>query len=143
MKKIIVTFAAAAALIMAGCAGSSEKKTSENEVQQENVKEHNEQADGVASGKGVPVIMDFSAEWCPPCRQLKPVFHALGEEYKGKVDFVTVNVDSMPELAEKYKIFVNYPHLCFCRAKARRFTALWVFRTADEIKSDISSHFKN
>ena len=142
MKKIIVTFAAAAALIMAGCAGSSEKKTSENEVQQENVKEHNEQADGVASGKGVPVIMDFSAEWCPPCRQLKPVFHALGEEYKGKVDFVTVNVDSMPELAEMYKIS-SIPTLVFLSSEGEEIHRTVGFRTADEIKSDISSHFKN
>ncbi len=62
----------------------------------------------------------------PPCRQLKPVFHALGEEYKGKVDFVTVNVDSMPELAEKYKIS-SIPTLVFLSSEGERFTALWVF----------------
>jgi thioredoxin 1 len=41
----------------------------------------------------LPVVVDFGAEWCGPCRSLDPIVESLAEEYAGKVKFVSVNID--------------------------------------------------
>ena len=51
---------------------------------------------------GVPVLIDFYADWCMPCKMFGPVFEATAEEFEGKVKFVKVNIDESPEIAEKY-----------------------------------------
>ncbi len=57
----------------------------------------------VLQAKGV-VVVDFYADWCPPCRMLGPVVEKAAEEYAGKVKFVKVNVDKHQDLAGKYEV---------------------------------------
>ncbi len=49
-------------------------------------------------------IKKFGAEWCGPCRALKPVLEQLKTEYAGKADFIEYDVDNSPEEAVKYSV---------------------------------------
>lgn len=51
-----------------------------------------------------PVLLDFWAEWCGPCRMLSPVIAAVAEKYDGKVKVGKVNVDEEPELANAFQV---------------------------------------
>ena len=52
----------------------------------------------------LPVVMDFYATWCGPCRQLAPTMDSLADLYAGKIKFVKVNVDESPKLAQKFQV---------------------------------------
>ena len=51
-----------------------------------------------------PVLVDFWAEWCAPCKMVAPVLDDLAEEYEGKIKFTKVDVDTNPQTALKYGI---------------------------------------
>ena len=52
----------------------------------------------------VPVLVDFYADWCGPCRMLAPTLDKLAVEFSGKARIVKVNVDKEPELATRYQV---------------------------------------
>lgn len=51
-----------------------------------------------------PVLVDFWAEWCGPCRALAPAVHAVAEAYNGKAKVVKLNVDDSPNVPARYGI---------------------------------------
>jgi putative thioredoxin len=61
-------------------------------------------ADVIEASTQVPVIVDFWAPWCGPCKQLGPLLERLVKQYAGKVKLVKVNVDQSQELAAQFKV---------------------------------------
>jgi len=51
-----------------------------------------------------PVMVDFWAEWCQPCRQIAPALEELASEYQGKITVAKVNIDENPQVPTKYGV---------------------------------------
>src|SRR5262245_2680722 len=51
-----------------------------------------------------PVLVDFWAEWCPPCRKVAPLLDEIATEMAGKVEIVSMNTDENPETAMAYRV---------------------------------------
>ncbi|WP_343902995.1 thioredoxin [Arthrobacter rhombi] len=81
------------------------------------------QADVLDSSK--PVIVDFWAEWCGPCRMLSPILDQIAAEHSEKIDVVKVNVDENPGIAAKYGI-TSIP-------------AVYVFQNGDHVATSIGA----
>lgn len=66
------------------------------------VKDSNFEKEVIKSG--TPVLVDFFAEWCGPCKMAEPILEELSESYKGKVKFVKVNVDEDKKAPGRYGV---------------------------------------
>jgi thioredoxin 1 len=67
-----------------------------------NITAENFEAEVMQSDK--PVVIDFWASWCGPCRMFAPTFEKVGEELASTVKFAKINVDEQEELARKFRV---------------------------------------
>ncbi|WP_432183720.1 thioredoxin [Streptomyces tendae] len=76
----------------------------------------------------LPVLVEFTADWCPPCRQMAPVLTALAEEEGDRLRVVQLNVDQNPATTNAYKV-LSMP-------------TFMVFRGGEPVKSMVGSRPK-
>ena len=70
--------------------------------------------DQMVSKSEIPVLVDFGAPWCGPCRMVEPILDELAEEYSGKISIMRLDVDQNPKTASKYSI-MSIPYLLIFR----------------------------
>ncbi|MFE2033362.1 thioredoxin [Streptomyces scopuliridis] len=77
---------------------------------------------------GLPVLVEFTADWCGPCRQLAPVLSAVAGEQAGRLKVVQLDVDSNPEVTARYGVLAM--------------PTLMVFRAGEPVKSMVGARPK-
>ena len=79
-------------------------------------------------GSDIPVLVDFTADWCPPCRMIAPVLSQVAAEQQGKLKVVSLDVDTNPGTQAAYGV-LSMPTLI-------------VFRAGEPVKSLVGAHPK-
>lgn len=94
----------------------------------------------VRSAAGLPMVVDFYADWCPPCRQMKPLFDSFAEKYRGRIDFVSINVDDNPTLASAYKV-ESIPCFVFISSDGREVGRAVGMQDSNGFEAAVASYF--
>lgn len=87
----------------------------------------------------LPIILDFHATWCRPCKMLAPHLQAIQNKYKGKLIVYKIDVDLEPELAQKFKVEAM-PTIIFINS-ATAYKSELGYRDYAEFEALTKSHF--
>lgn len=80
-----------------------------------------------------PVVVDFHADWCGPCRRLAPILREIAHYYQGEVDFYRINVDDNPDIAAAFEIR-SIPMLLICPLDGEPKTVVGLYAKQEYIR---------
>ena len=83
----------------------------------------------------IPVLVDFWAQWCGPCRMVAPVVEELAEEYEGRISFGKVDVDQNPKIASQFGI-MSIPTLILFK-DGKPISNIVGFRPKEQLKQNL------
>ena len=86
-----------------------------------------------------PVLVDFSADWCHPCKALDPLVEQLAEEWKGRVRVVKLDADQSPEILMKYSV-LGIPSLLLFKG-GQLLERVSGYQSRDKLISKFTPHF--
>jgi thioredoxin 1 len=87
----------------------------------------------------LPVLVDFWAPWCGPCRMMSPVLEAAAEKLSGKIKFVKLNTDENAAFAGKYGVMAIPTLIVFREGKEKK--RMVGFLPQAELESELQKHF--
>jgi thioredoxin 1 len=87
-----------------------------------------------------PVVVDFGAEWCGPCKRLEPIVAELAKEYEGKAKIMKLDIDASPETASKYAV-LSVPTVLFFKGGQKVDTVVGL-TAKDNLKKRIDALLK-
>ena len=85
----------------------------------------------------VPVLVDFWAEWCQPCKMVRPLVHELADEYAGKIKVAEMDVDANPQVPGQYGV-MSIPTIMIFKGGKPQSTMIGV-QAKDTFKGNIDS----
>ena len=80
-----------------------------------------------------PVVVDFYADWCQPCKRLEPVLRQVAQHYNGEVDFYRINVDENSDIADVFQIR-SIPFLLICPLQGEPKSVIGLFSQQEYIR---------
>ena len=80
-----------------------------------------------------PVVVDFYADWCRPCRRLAPILREIAHYYQGEVDFYRINVDDNPDIAAAFEVR-SIPMLLICPLDGEPKTVVGLYAKQEYIR---------
>lgn len=91
---------------------------------------NNENFEAEVLNSDIPVLVDFYADWCGPCKMMAPIVHQLADAYAGKMKIGKLNVDQALQVAQKYRV-MNIPTFIFFKGGEPVATAIGGMSKAD------------
>lgn len=80
-----------------------------------------------------PVVVDFYADWCQPCKRLEPILRQIAQHYNGAVDFYRINVDKNSDIADVFQIR-SIPFLLICPLQGEPKSVVGLYPQAEYIR---------